>query len=73
MVKYYAVINRHVINKNRKTDSREPPIRVSKGKYGRPNYLHRLSINNATLVYAPDAPLPCGATVYLEMDELVST
>jgi len=70
MTKTYVVINRHIIQKNRKTGSRDAPIRVSRGKYGKPEYTSLFSFKDGSqLIYNPDKPMPCGATVYLEVNE----
>jgi hypothetical protein len=65
-----VVVNRHIASSNRKHSLREPPLRVSKGRYGKPHYTSRLEITSpARLIYDPDHPLPCGATIWLEIDE----
>jgi hypothetical protein len=67
MSKYYVVINRHIIGKNRREGTDEAPIRVSKGKYGKPVYYRDFDIpNDAKLIYDVNNPMPCGATVWLE-------
>src|SRR4051812_43073499 len=63
------VINRHVVRSNKRTGVRRPPIRVSNGRHGKPSYHAAVKFSGATgrLVYDPDNPLPCGATVWLEV------
>jgi hypothetical protein len=65
-----VVINRHIIARNRKTGAAEPPIRVSKGKHGKPTYYSTITFSGpGRLVYDPANPLPCGATAWLELDD----
>lgn len=56
-------VNRHRINSNAKHGTNEPPIRIAKGKRGKPVYAHEISIDGPTrLIYdANKAVLPCGA------------
>jgi hypothetical protein len=63
-----VVVNRHIATANRKHSRREPPIRVSTGKYGKPTYhtLYEFS-GKGRIVYDPDNPLPCGATIWVEL------
>lgn len=58
-------VNQHVIKRNRKTGSRDPVITV---KRGRENiYCHHVEIlGPVRIVYSPDKPLSCGATVWVE-------
>jgi hypothetical protein len=70
---FVIVVNRHRVAANRRrTDGhRDPVFRVSKGKSGKPTYVHRCLLDrNAVLMYSPDTPLPCGATVWIETDEV---
>lgn len=63
-------INRHKIDKNRKTGSREPVITCK--NYKGNNYGDTVIIKDkrgkevARIVYTPDKPLSCGASVYIE-------
>lgn len=69
MVKTIVVINRHVIAANRKNGTREPPISVRRGRNGKPTYHHEYENSNPSkLVYDPDNPLKCGATVWMEYE-----
>ena len=61
-------INQHVIKKNRKTGERNPPIAVRKGRNGKSTYHNEYTDGKCTVVYRPDAPLPCGATVWIELE-----
>ena len=65
-----VIINRHVVASNRKHGKREPPISVRKGRNGKPEYVSELSIDKpCRLVYNPENPLKCGATVWLEIED----
>jgi hypothetical protein len=67
MTKTIVVMNRHIIQRNRKNGTKEAPIRVSRGRYGRPSYFHDLVLGpDAHLIYDPENPLPCGATAWIE-------
>lgn len=63
-------INQHNIKKNRKDDSNLPVITVK--DYKSNTYGHEAIIydsdgkENARVIYSPDKPLSCGATVYIE-------
>ena len=61
-------INRHIIRSNKKNNENLPPIRVSNGKYGKPQYFSEYEIKNGKLIYNSLNPLPCGATVWIECD-----
>jgi hypothetical protein len=58
-------INRHVIAANKKHDARAPPISVAKGRRITRGTTVTL-IGPARVVYAPDRPLKCGASVWIE-------
>jgi hypothetical protein len=63
-----VVINRHVVARNRKQGTAEPPIRVSRGKYGKPTYHSSIGFDGpGRLIYDPEHPLPCGATAWMEL------
>ncbi len=58
-------INQHTIRKNRKSGTREPPISLK--TYKDNSYGSEVSIDGpAKVIYRPDKPLPCGATVWIE-------
>lgn len=60
-------VNQHVIKRNKKTGEREPPLTV---KRARENHLtDHVNIGPIRIVYRPDHPLPCGATVWIEFDD----
>jgi len=61
-------VNRTIIGRNHKTGERQPPIRVSRGKYGKPEYTNQFEAwGRVRVVYSPDKPLPCGARVWIEV------
>lgn len=63
----YITINKHVIAANAKHGGDEPPIRISKGKSGKPVYANRVKINGPSeIIYDPAQPiLKCGARVVI--------
>lgn len=68
-MKMYLNINRHVIQRNNRVGTTDPPIRVTRGKYGRPRYYHTFRLPaKARVVYDARHPLPCGAKVWMEWD-----
>ncbi len=65
-----AVMNRHVIRANKKNGVADPPIRLSRGKHGKPTYHSVVEFNGkGRLIYDPANPLPCGATAWLELED----
>ena len=63
-------INQHVIKKNRKHGSRDPVISVK--TYKRNDYSNTVDITGpCRVVYSPDKPLSCGATVWIETKSTV--
>lgn len=62
------VVNRHKVLYNRKNGTREPVLRHSKGKYGKPVYSNEIIFEGkGRVIYNPDKPLPCGATCWIEI------
>jgi hypothetical protein len=60
-------VNQHVIRSNRQTGDRQPVLSVKRG--GRTIRAHSVEIlGSSRLVYSPDKPLSCGATVWVETD-----
>ena len=60
-------INQRRIRSNRKTGKREPVVTIKTWKGN--DYASELLINGpCKLVYRPDKPLSCGATVWLECE-----
>ena len=66
----YVSINGHVIRSNAKHGTNEPPIRVAKGRSGRPQYAREIEIvGSSRLLYSADKPiLKCGARLVIEAD-----
>lgn len=65
----YVVVNKHIIKKNKKEEIKMPVFRCSNGKYGKPYYLDNIEgLGKYHLKYDPDNPMPCGATVWMEID-----
>lgn len=58
-------VNQHKIRANRKTGKRQPTITVK--TYDTNTYGHSVEIKGPSRVlYSPDKPLSCGATVWVE-------
>ena len=69
-------VNQHVIRKNKQNNETNNPISV---KVGKKNYKVRkvhiyddLGNRVASIVYSPNKPLTCGATVWVETTQRVS-
>jgi hypothetical protein len=63
-----VVVNRHRLRANKKNGTNDPVFRCSIGKYGNPWYAHDVVFDKpGKLVYDPEHPLPCGATVWFEV------
>jgi hypothetical protein len=69
----WIVVNLHIIANNRKTGLAEAPIRVTKGKHGKPRYGSKVRLTGpATLVYNASKPvLPCGAHLAIQTEDPV--
>lgn len=67
-MKYYASVCKQTIARNNRLpkSQRTPPIRVSRGKYGRPSRVWRLTVPWATLKCDMENPMPWGAKVWIE-------
>ena len=60
-------INQHIIRRNKKTGEREPVITVK--TYKSNDYASSVEIlGTSRVIYSPDKPLSCGATVWIETD-----
>jgi hypothetical protein len=58
-------INQHVIRRNRVNGTTEPVITVKRGRVNL--YANEVRIDGpCEVVYRPDAPLKCGARVWIE-------
>lgn len=63
-------VNQHVIRKNTKTGASEPPLTVK--TYKDNQYATRVRINGpCEVVYSHDAPLSCGARVWIQTESEV--
>lgn len=62
-------VNAHVIRKNKKHGTDDPPIRIARGR--KAEYARDVLVGSGRFVYAPDKPLSCGARLYYETDEPV--
>ena len=72
MAKTIVIINRNVIASNKKHNKQDAPISIRRGKNGKPHYQSEYVFDGrGKIVYSPDKPLKCGATVWLEIDEKV--
>lgn len=60
-------VNQHTIKQNRKTGDRSPVL--SHKTYKSNDYCFGVEINGpCRVIYSPDKPLPCGATVWIETE-----
>lgn len=65
-------INRQIIDRNRKQGTNDPPIIVRQGRKRIGNG-YEVNINGpCKIVYRPDAPLDCGARIWIETESEVS-
>lgn len=63
-------VNQHVIRRNARTGEKSPPISVRKGRHGPVRYVNSIGFDGpAWLVHSPDKPLPCGARVWIELQD----
>ena len=63
-------VNQFHIRNNKKTGSREPVITCK--TYKSNDYAHEVDLHGPSkIIYRPDAPLPCGATVWVESESEV--
>lgn len=73
-LKHIIHVNQHVIRSNRKTGERKPVLTVKnykENKYGHEALLKDDEGNVlAKVVYSPDKPLSCGATVWIETNKM---
>ena len=62
-----VTVNKHVVASNKKHGKDEPPIGIRKTKGAPAEYVHAVEFWGPTkMVYKPDAPLKCGARLWLE-------
>jgi hypothetical protein len=71
MTDTFIVINRHIIAANRKNGGSDPPIRITRGKNGKPRYASRIrTLGPVELFYDPREPvMPCGAQLALRTSD----
>ena len=63
-------INRNIIASNKKHGKKDPIVSVK--TYKSNDYGFEVELKNAKLIYNPDKPIPCGATVWIEtLDEVI--
>lgn len=63
-------VNQHIIKANRKTGAKDPPLTIKTYKENMKG--HTVYIQGpARVIYSPDKPLDCGATVWIETDSNV--
>lgn len=63
---YYIHVNRNKIFSNLKHGQNDPPVRVQKGKYGKPVYCRKVKFTDGEMIYSPHEPiLPCGARLVI--------
>jgi hypothetical protein len=61
-------VNQHIIKKNRKTGERDPVLTVK--TYKTNTYASEVEVDGpCRVVYRPDKPLSCGATVWIETQD----
>lgn len=64
-------VNQHIIKSNTKTGAREPALTVKDYRTNR--RAHTVKIHGPSeIVYSPDAPLSCGARVWIETQSEVT-
>jgi hypothetical protein len=62
-------VNKHVIAKNLRHGTNEPPIMFRRGASGKATYAHAVEIlGPARIIHSPDKPLKCGARVWIETE-----
>ena len=64
----YVTVCKNVVLRNLKRGEHKPPLRVSRGKYGKPSYCSTLRhYGSVKIVYDPEHPLPWGARAWVEL------
>lgn len=63
-------VNRHIIASNKRKGSREAPLSVVDYKQNRKGHTVELT-GPGRVVYSPEKPLKCGATVWIETEHEV--
>ncbi len=66
-------VNRHVVASNAAHGTDAPPLSCKVGRAGKAKYGKRIEITGpCVIVYSPDAPLSCGARVWIETEAKVN-
>ncbi len=68
-MKTYVTVCKNVILRNLKRGRNDPPIRVSRGKYGSARHYHTYTDGRVTVTTDMKKPLPWGARVWVEIEE----
>lgn len=65
---WFINVNKHIIGRNARSGSDDPPVRISKGKSGQGTYCHEARIpDGSKILYSAGAPiLKCGARLVIE-------
>lgn len=64
-MKHIIHVNQHVIKSNKKNNVNDPVLTVK--SYKDNTYAHTIEIKgDSKIVYSPNKPLSCGATVWIE-------
>jgi len=64
-------VNQHIIKANKKNGTKDPVLTIkTTGDNIKAN--HIMIGDNVRLCYAPESPLACGATIWIETTEQVS-
>jgi hypothetical protein len=70
-------VNQHVIRANKKTGDRNAPLTVKQNQTNIKAMIAEILLPDgtvaATIAYKPDAPLACGATIWVETSLSVRT
>lgn len=68
--KTYITVCKNTVLSNLKRGENKPPLRISRGKYGKPARRHVITIPvgfPVKVVYSPKKPLPWGARAWVEV------
>lgn len=65
----YVSVCKNTILSNLKRKRNDPPIRISRGKHGKPVRKHTFEAKGKVKIcYSPTKPMPWGARVWLEIE-----
>ncbi len=70
MAQTFVSVNKQTIARNARHGEKNPPIRIARGKSGKPSYAHEIRVSGpCRLVYDSEKPLlKCGARLVLVTD-----